>query len=143
MILGRPEPQYRSDASPEAVVHNYLLALRQRDYDRAYECLSSNLKSYPADVETFAEDVDDRSWNFRLDRDVSLNVQSATIRNNTATVEVLETVAYNNGPFDSGQNDRTFDMKLRQEKGTWKLVDGDSYWTSCWNRDKSDDSYCW
>ena len=142
VVLLRPKPEYRSDDSPEAVVHNYLLALRTGDYERAYECLSPKLISYPKDLETFVEDIEDNEWNFRQNRDVALNVQSAKIRGATATVEVLETVAYIDGLFDSGQYDRKFDMKLRQEDGSWKLFDGDSFWTSCWTKVNSNDYWC-
>ena len=143
VVLTRPEPEYQDGDSPEAIVHNYLLALRQGDYERALEYLSPNLKGYPEDAQAFADDVDD-SYSFRLDdRDVTIETQSATIRGNTATVEVLETSFSGGGLFSSGNYDRRFDMKLRQENGAWKLVDGDQYWTSCWEQAPSDDSYCW
>ena len=28
-------------------MHNYLLALQEKDYDRAYRCLSTSLEGYP------------------------------------------------------------------------------------------------
>jgi tetrahydromethanopterin S-methyltransferase subunit F len=134
VVLLRSKPEYRSDDSPEAVVHNYLLALRQGDYERAYECLSSNLESYPEDIEAFVEDINDRKRVFSQNRDVALNVQPAKIVGNTAIVEVLETTFYSGGPLESGQDERRFDMKLRQEDGKWKLFDGDRYWNFSWNR---------
>jgi hypothetical protein len=140
VVLSRPEPEYRDDDSPDAVVHNYLLALRTDDFQRAYECLSPTLAGYPDNLEIFIENVEDRSYKFRLDNEVALNVESAKIRADTATVEVLETRAFDGGPMDSGQVNRGFDMKLRQDNGAWKLVDGDSYWYSCWDDPKE---YCW
>jgi hypothetical protein len=143
VVLTRPEPEYQSTDSPEAIVHNYLLALRNGDYERAHGYLSPSLKSYPENAEAFADDVDG-SYSHRFeDRDVTLDTQSATIRGNTATVEVLETSFSSSGLFSSGNYTRSFDMKLRQENGEWKLVDGDRYWTSCWEKAPSDDSYCW
>lgn len=132
VVLLRPQPEYRTDDSPESIAHNYLLALRKGDYERAYEYLSTNLISYPADLQTFVEDVEDRSWLFRTDQDVSLNVQSARIIGDVATVKVLETRFSNNGLFDSGQYEGQFDMKVRLEGDTWKLFDGDYYWNSGW-----------
>ena len=143
VVLLRPKPEYRGDDSPEAVVHNYLLALRKGDYERAYDSLSSNLKNYPKDVETFMQDVDDRQWVFRQDSDVALNVESVKILGDTATVEVFESRFNNSGLFDSGQYENQFDMKLRLEDGSWKLFDGDSYWTSCWDKEEQEDSRCW
>lgn len=144
VVLTRPEPEYLNDDSPEAVVHNYLLALRLDDHERAHGYLSPSLKGYPANVEAFAEDVDD-SYAFRFvdDNDVTIDTQSADIRGDTATVEVLETSFSDGDLFSSGNYERRFDMKLRQENGQWKLVDGDRYWTSCWEQAPSDDSYCW
>ena len=131
VVLSRPEP--------DAVVHNYLLALRTDDFQRAYESLSPTLAGYPDNLDTFIEDVEDRGYYFRLDSDVALNVESAKISADTATVEVLETRAFDGGPMDNGQRYREFDMKLRQHNGSWKLVDGDSYWYSCWD---DPEAYC-
>lgn len=142
VVLAQPEPEYQNADSPEAIVHNYLLALRQGDYERAYEYLSPSLKGYPKSAEVFEDDIND-SYSFHLDkRDVTIDTQSSTIRSNTATVEVLETSFSGGGLFSSGNYDWRFDMKLRQENGEWKLMDGDSYWTSCWEQAPSDDSYC-
>jgi len=143
VVLARPKPEYRNDDSPEAVVHNYLLALRLGDYDRAHECLSTSLKGYPEDAKSFADDVDEH-YRLRFDnRDVTLDTQSTTTRGNMATVEVLESSFTGGDLFSNGNYYRRFKMKLRQEGGEWKLVDGDNYWTSCWEQSPTDDSYCW
>lgn len=142
VVLLRPEADYRSDVSPEAVVHNYLLALRKGNYERAYESLSPKLDNYPEDLDTFIENIDSQGWKFRLGGDVALNVQPATIRGEGATVEVLETIFSGNGLFDSGQSDNEFYMRLRQEEGTWKLFDGNRYWTRCWNQEDSKLYWC-
>ncbi len=131
VVLARPEPEYRDDDSPDAVVHNYLLALRKDDYQRAYEYLSPTLDGYPENLDTFIEDAE-ADYNFRQDRDVALKVDPAVIIANSATVSVLETQSFDGGPMDSGQRDRNFDMKLREHEGAWKLVIGESYWNSCW-----------
>lgn len=141
VVLSRPKPEYRDDDSPEAVVHNYLLALRQEEYERAYGYLSPGLRGYPRDVEAFTEDVED-SYSFSFGN-TTIDVQSATIRGTSAMVEVLET-SFSGGDdlFNSGNYERRFDMKLSQENGEWKLVDGNRYWTSCWEK-VSSSSYCW
>lgn len=142
VVLTRPQPEYRNDDSPEAVVHNYLLALRLGDYETARESLSPNLKGYPKNAEAFADDVDENS-RLRFDnRDVTLDAQSAVIRGNMATVEVLESSFTGGDLFNSGSYNRRFDMKLRQENGEWKLVHGDNYWTTCWERLPADATYC-
>lgn len=132
VVLLRPKPEYRPENTPEDIVHNYLLALKKGDYERAYNYLSPKLKDYPEDTEAFTDDIDDHSGAFSLDENTSLNVQSSRITGERSTVKVLETAFYGGGLFDSGQHDYTFDMKLRLEDGIWKLVDGDSYWVDCW-----------
>jgi hypothetical protein len=142
VVLSRPEPEYRNDGSPEAVVHNYLLALRQEEYERAYGYLWPNLLGYPRDADAFAEDVED-SYSFSFG-DATLDVQSSAVRGATATVEVLRT-SFSGGDdlFNSGNYEYRFDMKLCQHNGEWKLMGGDRYWTSCWEKAPGDSSYCW
>ena len=51
----QPEPVYQSEGAPEGISHNYLLALRQRDFVRAYGYLSSYLEGYPDSAEAFED----------------------------------------------------------------------------------------
>jgi hypothetical protein len=129
----RPEPEYRPDDTPEGVTHNYLLALRQYDYARAHGYLSPRLPGYPANSEEFAQDVRDNSYNFDLDdRSVTLEVESARLTGNTATVTVRRTVFYGGGLFDSSEYSGSFDVRLRREGGGWKIVEAGQYWAYCW-----------
>jgi hypothetical protein len=134
LVLRRPEPTYRSEETPEGVAHNYLLALRQGEYDRAYGYLSPTLVDYPTNAEQFAGQVEDTRWAFRLDRDVSLVVESARISGDRATAVVQETTFYTGGLFSSNQSISTFDMILMRQDDTWKIIDADRYWRSCWTR---------
>ncbi|MFQ5854248.1 MAG: hypothetical protein ACE5LU_01190 [Anaerolineae bacterium] len=130
----RPEPSYRPEDTPEGVAHNYLFALQQEDYARAYGYLSPTLKGYPASVEIFTEDIHDHRWSFRTDRDsVTLEVESARITGNRVLVSVRETRFYGRRLFDSSQYTNTFDMKLQRENGAWKIIASDSYWLECWD----------
>ncbi len=134
VVLLRPKPEYRNDDSPDAVVHNYLLALRRDEYERAYENLSPNLAGYPENIDAFIKDVK-HQWEFRQNVDAALNVQPAKIVGDTATVEVLETILNIGGLLDIAQYEGQFDMKLRQEGGTWKMFNGDMYWDFSWSRE--------
>jgi hypothetical protein len=131
-VLLQPEAEYRTDDSPEATAHNYLLALRQQEYDRAHECLSSRLPEYPRNGRVLANDLE-KTYSFRIDEDEALSVQPAAISGSTAQVEVLRTTFSSDGMFGSGQANSRFEMKLRKEEGHWKLVDSDRYWSDCWN----------
>lgn len=135
--LTRPEETYLPEDTPENIVHNYLLALQQEDYARAYTYLSPTLTGYPRSAITFERDITRRGWVFRQDRDVSVSVEGATIEREEANVEVLETRFYGSGLFDSGQSLYTFKMDLTLIEGQWKITGGEAYFSSCWQDPKN------
>ncbi len=136
IVLLRTDPEYRLDDSPEATVHNYLLALKEENFERAHSHLSPNLDAYPEDVQDFARGVRNLRWQFGQDEDSILTVNSSFITGDNATVEVNETIYYSGGLFDSGQSSRQFEMELQREVNMWKLVHGERYWDSCWSDTK-------
>jgi hypothetical protein len=139
VALLRPEPTYRPEDTPEGVAHNYLLALGQEDYARAYRYLSPAIAGYPPSAEAFAEDVHDNEWNFRLnDSAVTLEVVSARVTGNRAVVSVRERQFYEGGLFGSGEYTSTFEMTLTHDPaaGAWMIVESDTYWAWCWEDEK-------
>lgn len=137
LVFLRPEPTYEPEDTPEGVAHNYLLALQQEEYARAYGYLSPALKNYPASTEIFAEDVDDFSWRFRELRDGSttLAIGSSRVVGERTVVSVQETTFQGRGLFDNNRYTHTFEMKLQLENGAWRIVTSDSYWAACWEDD--------
>ncbi len=131
----RPKPAYQSEDMPEGVAHNYLFALEQADYERAYGYLSPTLKGYPASAEAFTDDVHDYSWTFRLENSTTLEVESTRLTGDRAFVTVRETTFYEGGLFNSGEYSNTFDVTLVQVAGSgeWKIISSDSYWAWCWD----------
>ena len=134
LVLTRPAPEYQSEDGPEGIAHNYLLALRQQEYERAYNYLSPNLINYPPTLNQFIQDVESNAWSFRLDTDVTLAVKSVRAVANQATVTIEETRFYNSGLFDSYQSVTTFTMVLNQENNSWKITQADDYWDNCWHK---------
>jgi len=134
VALTQSEPTYQSENTPEAVAHNYLLALQKEEFEEAYSYLYPDLKGYPESLEKFEEQIQDNSWSFRLDRDVTLSVESTKVTGDRATVEVLESSFYGGGLFDSGQSTYDFDMELRQVDNEWKIIESDWYFAWCWDR---------
>ena len=132
VTLSKPEAEYQADGSPDAAVHNYLLALQKDDYERAYGYLSPSIVNYPQTLGDFSRDIKNYRWDFRLDENVSLQVQSAREVGDRAFVAVQETRFSGGGLFDSGQYLNKFEMELIQENGDWKIVGGDSYMAYCW-----------
>jgi hypothetical protein len=136
IALTRPGPTYQPEDTPEGVVHNYLLALRQEEYERAYGYLSPDLNGYPKSIESFIEYIQDHSYRFQLDEEtVALDVNSVDVRGNIAEVTVQETQFHQGGLFDSGESKSMFELKLKQDTSSkeWKIFDGGySYWAPCW-----------
>ena len=134
VALQRPKPAYQPEDTPEGVAHNYLFALQQKDYNRAYGYLSPTIDGYPATVNKFEDDLNEYAWQIRdLDNEsVSLVVESTRLDGDRADVEIKETRFYQGGLFDSNQYTTNFDITLQRETGSWKIVRADSYWASCW-----------
>lgn len=136
-LLGPNQPSYQPDDTPEGVAHNYLLALQLEEYERAHGYLSPSLPGYSADVETFEHSVQNSRWSFGYDDDdVSLAIEAVNVTGGRAEIVVRKTEFYRGGLFESGQYSNTFDMTLRREEGTWKVVDSDRYWANCWESSK-------
>ncbi|MCP4427065.1 MAG: hypothetical protein GY803_21455 [Chloroflexi bacterium] len=140
VTLRQPPPSYQDEATPDGIAHNYLLALRQSDYERAYGYLSPTLPGYPRDLDQFILDIEKRRWRFRQDEDVSLAIISTSVNDQTATVKVQETWHYDynllEGLFGGNQSVRNFNVTLRHSDGAWRIINaGYYYWDSCWERE--------
>ena len=133
VAMTRPEPSYQADDTPEGVAHNYLLALLNEDFARAYGYLSPMMFDYPADVEEFEFELEEFRFRYNLEASVSLSIASVEVRGQRATVEVSETTFYQGGLFDSSQFTRNFDIGLELEDGEWKITNADSYFAWCWD----------
>lgn len=136
VILSRPAVEYQSEDTPAGVAHNYLLALQDEDYERAYGYLSRELSGYPESTIQFKRDVDRYSWRFRSSSSVSLSVESSDfLRDDHAHVDVRETRFYSGDLFSSSQSTSNFVIELVLIDNEWKIIDADYYFSYCWTYD--------
>lgn len=138
VALLRPRQTYLSENTPEGVAFNYMFALQQGDYERAYSYLSPDIVGYPRNAEVFASNLRTSAWRLRQldDASTTIVVEQTDIRGPDATVTLKETRFNENGLFDSNQYSRLFDTTLRQRPDkTWKIVYAQDYWSWCWNRE--------
>ena len=137
VALSRPKPAYQSEDKPEGVAFNYLFALQQKEYERAYGYLSPSLKGYPKNVDAFVDDIHSRSWQFNglNDSSTTLEVDSVEMIGSRADVRMIETHFYEGDLFDSGSYTSSFIITLRPDAdGNWKIVEANDYWYSCWDK---------
>src|SRR5512143_2180536 len=118
---------YLPESSPDGVVHNYVLAVLQKDYQKAY--------GYLADLDhkpTFSEFRQAFAVGRLNPSNGGIKIGSASVTGDDATVEV--SMVYTPGdPFSSGYNNVGTAQLLRQN-GAWKLSAMPAYnlWDYSW-----------
>ena len=118
---------YISEDKPEGVVHNYVLAVINRDYERAY--------GYLADLEykpTYEEFRRPFLNGYVRPDDTAVDVGESEISGDEASVEVAQ--IYNSGdPFSTGYRDTQRAILVKQ-KGSWKVSSMPAYnfWDYSW-----------
>lgn len=118
---------YRSEALPQDVVHNYVLAAMNKDYEKGYSYLA-DLKNKP----TF-EEFRQAFAVGRLTADqAGIKIGAADISGDTASVEVIM-VYTPNDPFSSG-SDNVGSAQLLLQDGRWKISSVPAYnlWDYGW-----------
>lgn len=135
LTLTRPAPGYLPETTAGSVAHNYLLALKQGDDERAYAYLSPELTGYPTTVDAFTADIDRYRWNFNRDS-ATISVANERTTAERAVVTINETRFSEGGLFSSNQYSSSFSMTLRRHGDAWKLITADSYWATCWTDDR-------
>ncbi len=139
VTLTKPEPTYQAEDNPEGITHNYILALQKEDFERAYGYLSPSLPGYPDTLEEFSRIVHKYSYRFRLSTNSTIAVEESSITGAYADVRVSLSRFRSGDIFDSGLYTYTRKMELRLENGEWKIVEGSSFFVSCWNKDEGCD----
>ncbi len=123
---------YLPDDTPEGVVHNYVLAIINRDYEKAYGYLA-DLKNKPT-----YEDFRSSFLNGYVNPDnTAVDVGTSDSSGDEASVEVAQ--IYNpSDPFSSGYRDVQRALLVKQN-GAWKISSMPAYnfWDYNWYQEVS------
>ncbi len=138
LVLTRTPPSYKADDSAENVAYNYLLALQQGNYARAYGYLSPSLSGYPSSLDRFTASLRTNGYNLPPgDNSVSLEIAGSRVvvsSLETVEVSVRRTQFSGGGLFGPGQYSSLFSMQLQKENGAWKIIWSDAFFMNCWAR---------
>ena len=128
VFFTRRDPgNYVAENAPEGVVHNYVLAVLKKDYQKAYSYLADldNKPTFAQFRQAFAVGRLNPAGN-------GIQVGAASVSGNDATVDV--SMVYSPGdPFSSGYNNAGSAQLVRQN-GVWKISTMPTYnlWDYSW-----------
>lgn len=121
------EVSYLPGGEPQDVVHNYVLAVMNKDYERAYEALADL-----TDKPTFEEFRQAFAVGRLAPGQAGVKIGGADISGDSASVEVI--MVYTPGdPFSSG-SDNVGSAQLLLQSGAWKISSMPTYnlWDFSW-----------
>jgi hypothetical protein len=128
VFLTRQNQQiYTGDATPDGIVHNYTLAVLNKDYPKAY--------SYLADLDNKPTLAEFRQ-SFLIGKldpaNAGIKIGKVDITGDHASVEV-SMVYQPNDPFSTGYSNAG-SAELIQQNGLWKIASVPTYnlWDSIW-----------
>ena len=126
-FLRQGSQSYISEEAPEGVVHNYVLAVLNNEYEKAYGYLADldNKPTYEQFRDAFLTGVVNPD-------NAAVDIGDAEITDDTASVEVA--LIYNpSDPFSTGYRDVQRAILVRQN-GSWKLssMPGYYFWDYNW-----------
>jgi hypothetical protein len=118
---------YVSEYAPEGVTHNYVVAILNKDYEKAYTYLADldNKPTYEQFRDAFIKGMVNPD-------DAAVDIGRSEITGDTASVEVA--IVYNpTDPFSTGYRDVQRAVLVKQD-GAWKLSSMPTYyfWDYSW-----------
>ncbi len=119
--------EYMSDTTPEGVVHNYVLAVLNKDYEKAYGYLAD--LEYKPTYEEFRQSF----FNGMVNPDnTGVDVGTAEINEDEASLPV--TIFYSSSDPFSGGYQNIDQILLVQQDGLWKIsyMQFNNYWNYNW-----------
>jgi len=128
LFLARREPQpYRAENTPEGVIHNYILALQNRDYSRAYGYLAD--KDYKPTVDTFRQAFLIRTLDIS---NTAIQIGNTDLFASDQAIVDLTVVYASGDPFSPGSNSN-ITASLEIQGGAWRITNMPyPYWGWDW-----------
>ncbi len=114
-FVRQQQAEYLPDDTPNGVVHNYLLGVLERDYDRAYTYLTDGPEK--PSLSLFQQELS-RTSN-EISR-VNISIGEVFIDGEIATVQLSMRQSYE-GPFNN-LGRYTESAQLKMDNGKWKIV---------------------
>lgn len=107
------KPEYKNENSPSGVTHNFVVAIYQRDYDKAYSYMAED-PNKPS-LEKFRQ-----QYTLNTSSQPGVEILEENIAGDTASV-MVNVIQSSNGPFESGyRNNDT--VRLVKQGGEWKVI---------------------
>jgi hypothetical protein len=131
IIQNSGEITYQSSNTPEAVVHDFLLALNRKDYEIAYSLISTQVENYPKTIEDFEYDMQTNRWT--EDSYDSFSIKDVISGPSEATVIVSLIEFYQGDLFNSGESTFEDQFVLKLENSAWKIFDSSYFFPYCWS----------
>jgi hypothetical protein len=133
VVAGPPEAGYLDEATPAAVVHNYVLALQNGDADRAYNYLAE-LPTKPTRLEFGSSYVITEAATSRA----SLEIGETVIDGDEAIVDLTVSMNYGGLLFLGPSYSTGSPARLAREDGEWRLVEMPyPWWDYSWSVDET------
>ena len=128
VFFARKDTQkYISDDTPEGVVHNYVVAVLNKDYEKAYGYLADldHKPTYDQFRQSFLRGMVNPN-------NSAVDIGRPDVNGDTAAVEVA--LIYNPGdPFSTGYRDTSQSAGLVKQNGSWKLSSMPyNFWDYSW-----------
>jgi hypothetical protein len=123
------DKEYKAENTPDGVVHNYVLAILNKDYEKAYGYLA-DLENKP----TYQEFRQSFLNGYVSSESAGVEIGEVEIINNDAYVDLIVYYSYND-PFSSSSGS-TETATLVKQNGAWKIsVMPYYFWGYNWYQD--------
>ncbi len=109
VVFTRGEPELLDETTPEGVVQRYSAAVIEGDESAAIDYLAPELRDPCERLEMVTAD------------DMRVTLVSTTERDESADVEVLIGITYDDGPFGSTEYEEEGDFDLVRADGSWLI----------------------